>query len=244
MRIGDHSAALHEDDHWIDEICIVGEQPLVRLVTRYRYKTSDLSGNEWRTSAAWQCSEHCPMEGAEADERDPGWLYFDSGYSGRLEVGCAALYPGLYSSQRHAHGVEAQRIEFRRKGRILYASSFDGEPRPLLTLAGHLPWALIEAGDHPLGTDEAWNDMRRLCFQPGCREPAVSTYRLRARFDQRGHQTEADNQIRRFCPVHLRRGDCGLDDADANYEVVDGPGPEGAVGWKQYAREALRMVMP
>src|SRR5207237_1236850 len=38
---------------------------------------------------------------------------------------------------------------------------------------------------------------------------------------------------RAFCRKHLRRGDAGLDDADDNYEVVSGPGPDEAQGWEQ-----------
>ena len=228
----------HRDDHWLDEVRLVGpDGPALRLVTRSRYKTSALSGDEWRTSTAWQHSDLLRMQGDEVYCASPGWYTYDGGWHGKLEIGCAALYPGLYSSQQHAHSYPIERVEFLRKGRALYSATYDGEPRPLLTLAGHLPWALVTAGDQPTGTDEAWADFRRLCHQPGCCEPAVSTYRLRKLFNQRGDESPAETVrhqphkrtvglVHRFCSQHLRRGDCGLQDADANYEVMDGPARE------------------
>ncbi len=30
--------------------------------------------------------------------------------------------------------------------------------------------------------------------------------------------------MRRFCARHSYRGDCGINDADANYELLEGPG--------------------
>ena len=35
-------------------------------------------------------------------------------------------------------------------------------------------------------------------------------------------------ETRAFCHRHLQRGDCGIEDADSNYEVLEGPGPEGS----------------
>lgn len=256
----DHDVCRHGDDvNWFDEIRLMGEAgPLLRLATFYRYKTSGLSGDEWRVSTAWQSSELLQTQGSEPNERTPGWSTFDGGWHG-LATGCAALYPGLYSSQQHTHGVSVLSTQFLRKGRVLYASSYDGEARPLLTMAGHLPWALLEAGDHPVGTDEAWEDMRLLCYQLGCAEEAVSTYRLLKRFDRSGTESPAEatrwlplgtkpknkqvGLVRRFCPIHLQRGDCGLEDADRNYKIVEGPGPESAVGWLKYQRESQTVTI-
>lgn len=72
---------------------------------------------------------------------------------------------------------------------------------------------------------------RTKCFQPGCAREAVSTYHIKQLFDRQGHRLDMTDQppwkrARRFCALHLQRGDCGRDDSDANYEVIAGPGPE------------------
>lgn len=61
-----------------------------------------------------------------------------------------------------------------------------------------------------------------LCAQPACSLFAVAEFRLRKAWCNRcgeGHISTSD-QRRRFCGRHLLRGDCGLDDADANYVVL------------------------
>lgn len=47
-------------------------------------------------------------------------------------------------------------------------------------------------------------------------------------------ESEDSDNHRRFCMVHLRRGDCDFEDADSNYVVVDGPGPNEAEGWEGF----------
>jgi hypothetical protein len=235
----------HDDDEWIDEIRLSSDtKPLLRLFTCYRYKTSGLSGDEWRTSTMWQCIEGL-MIGNEENDGTPGWFNFDGPYY-KLSAGCAALYPGLYSSQRHAHNLPIHYIDFLRKGRVLYRSSYDNQPMTLLVVAGHLSWALMQANDQPLGTAEAWEDVKKLCHQPGCSNLAVSTYRLQYLYDRSGKKSEIAHMtplVRRFCPIHLCRGDCGLEDADSNYEVLEGPGPNEAVGWRDYQSQSSVIVL-
>ncbi len=226
-----HDLHRHRDDHWLDEIRLVGEDgPLLRLVLRYRYKTSGLSGGGWRTSTTWQ------MQG---DVLAPGgWGAFGDGYGRKLEAGCAALYPLLCAYQFHNHAAEILRVEFLRKGRVLHTSGGG----PLLTVAGGLSWAMVCTSDEPLGTEEAWADHRRLCHQPGCAEKAASTYALRHQYDLDGKPSQPRRPlVHRFCPLHLRRGDGGREDNDANYVVLDGPGPEAAVGWREYESRAVLM---
>lgn len=232
--------------NWIDEIRLNHEgSPFLRALTVYRYKRSDFSGDEWRTSVAWQI-HHVFAElicgDLEPFSRDSSWFDFDTGY-GHMDAACAGLFPGLFSSQPALHDTSVSSIEFMRKGRLLYQSRHPNGMLPCLVTAGHLPWATSVACDEPLGTDEAWEDMLQLCFQDGCKELAVSMYRLLFRYDEDGKMRDSYSTldrgnvplIVRFCSLHLRRGDCGLEDADRNYEVVDGPGPEGAVGWQEYA---------
>lgn len=254
MRYKKWALHLHRDDKWIDEIRLngVASTPLLRLKTNYQYKTIGLSGGEWRVSTMWQSQRSLMLISGAQSSDDGNWNNFDGPYY-TIESACAALYPGLYNSQKHAHNVLIESIDFVRKGRILYRSSLDGIAVPLLTAAGHLPWAWLQACDQPLDTDEAWADHARLCHQVGCAAEAVSTYKLlilhENYFEERSAVTDIFDEgvlhkkvglVHRFCAKHLRRGDCGLEDADENYEVVEGQGPQGAQGFGEYISESIQ----
>lgn len=61
------------------------------------------------------------------------------------------------------------------------------------------------------------------CDQEGCSEPPTVKYRIKKNFCREGHETDPPwITTRSFCQRHSRRGDCGLDDADINYELVEG----------------------
>ena len=71
-----------------------------------------------------------------------------------------------------------------------------------------------------------------LCDQEGCSDLATSFYRKRKDFDRNSGAVTQDpsGDVRCFCAKHKTRGDCGLDDADDNYEAIEnpnGPRPEG-----------------
>lgn len=76
---------------------------------------------------------------------------------------------------------------------------------------------------------EPYDSREEKCFQPGCSEWATVEYKLRKSYDRYSgtvtHDHEAtegyvrDSRVR-FCERHERRGDCGLQDADANYIKV------------------------
>lgn len=60
------------------------------------------------------------------------------------------------------------------------------------------------------------------CDQEGCANTATITYRKLFDFAPgSGTKIGPSDGIRRFCERHRGRGDCGLDDADRNYEVVE-----------------------
>ncbi len=207
----------HEDDEWFDEIRFeTSFGAALRLIVVPRFKTSGLSGDEWRVSAKVQA-----MAGTE-------WQDIDNGY-GCLRNAAAGLYPGIYSSHPGLHAVDSLSVDFYRKESKVYTSTYDGRSIKLINAAGHLPWALITARENSAIPD-AWYDY---CFQPGCPKRAVSTYRLKYRYCREGCAHTADGAVRRFCQKHLRRGDCGLEDADNNYIVLDDPGPDEAEGWQE-----------
>jgi len=223
-----HEFSKLHNDHWVDEIRLIGpDGPILRLATFPRWKTSGLSGCMWRTSTAWQAKPGL-MKGAEPNERTPGWDSFDGGYGHGLAAGCAALYSGLYGLQPQACDIPVDRVEFLRKGAVLWSVD-RAEPLPLLVAAGHLPWWLVLFNEEPTGSVGV-EQYRDKCHQPGCQEKAVSTYLLKKQ-KGRGPGGAPVRLSRHFCPVHLRRGDSHRVDCDENYEVIEGPGPEGRVGW-------------
>lgn len=61
------------------------------------------------------------------------------------------------------------------------------------------------------------------CDQEGCAEKATVRYLKHANYARGdGHKSELTRPTyRHFCERHKVRGDCGLDDADRNYELVD-----------------------
>jgi len=74
--------------------------------------------------------------------------------------------------------------------------------------------------------EEAWKRTRELCDQPGCENEPTVFYKRKKPFTKQGEEL-VDNryrkQYRQFCTIHKHRGDCALDDADANYEVIPDP---------------------
>ena len=68
-----------------------------------------------------------------------------------------------------------------------------------------------------------------LCDQEGCSEKATVTLRMKQRFCREGHASPCVSTrlgvevptTRHFCGQHRLRGDCGLDDADRNYKVLE-----------------------
>lgn len=73
---------------------------------------------------------------------------------------------------------------------------------------------------------EAYARTQELCDQPGCSEIPVIWYKRLKAYTRQGKEL-ADNpyrlEYRQFCSKHKHRGDCGLDDADANYLEIPNP---------------------
>ncbi len=137
----------------------------VRIVTVPRYKTSGLSGDEWRISAAVQLWRK-------------GRKIVEQSYR-NVEIACAfasAVYLGA-----------------------------------------------IDDGHAYFGGDGI------LCDQEGCSDIATVFLKLKAEYCSRdGHRSDPyqyDERplLRCFCEKHRTRGDCALDDADQNYEVIEDP---------------------
>lgn len=90
-----------------------------------------------------------------------------------------------------------------------------------------LSWRITTAGENDNFDRLAWKRTEGLCDQPGCKEPATIAYRRKARYTNRGDKLDdtnyKGNEFRIFCDDHRDRGDCDLDDAMHNYEVIGAP---------------------
>ena len=137
----------------------------VRITTVPRYKTSDLSGDEWRISS---------------------------------------------------------KIELMRKGKVVHEQSM-GRMESAVNSLGYI-WG--QAMDEMKGYYNGGEDGK--CDQEGCSEIATVFYRVKKEFCRDNpykHPAEELNDvivIRQFCKRHSTRGDCAFDDADNNYELIDG----------------------
>jgi hypothetical protein len=230
------------DDRFFDEVRLDPvtpgpDAPYLRLVTVLRYKTSGMSGDEWRTSVVWEQSPDAKT-----------WEPYDGGYL-NIETGLKAFFPGIYTSHRKWWGSLYVGIDFYRKGELLYRATMDGNPAPLLAQAGHAPWAEVHAGENCGGMPKGWEAK---CFQNGCSRDAQAVVMLKQRFDSSGRARSSvqtwskatpDVECRAFCNAHRRRGDCGLDDADANYLHVSGTPLDGETGSKHFASPAVQVVV-
>jgi len=172
----------HPKDVGVDEILLCTEiaqsndqaeaSAFLRIGLIERYKTSGLSGDEWRFSTGlWV---------RELPRRD--WRLISTG--GSLEGHCAQLYPELYGDfesgrwPREFFTRKVGSVVFRWKGEHVWACSMDGRQADLLVTAGHLPWSWTLCADQ--GSDP--KPLERLCCQPGCAEPLVSIYRVKQYF--------------------------------------------------------------
>jgi hypothetical protein len=107
--------------------------------------------------------------------------------------------------------------------------------------------ALIEGHSCPIDT-KVIEIERHSCDQPSCTEPAVSVYKLKEQFSDRGERLHPDegsyaDHYRQFCARHLYRGDCGREDSDDNYVVIHGPGPHESQERSEDESPAQRMVV-
>jgi hypothetical protein len=77
---------------------------------------------------------------------------------------------------------------------------------------------------------------KQKCDQVGCSEDSINRCRVKRLTSDRGEYLEKSEAgftyVRGFCRTHLRRGDCGREDSDENYEVLSGPGPDGSSNTK------------
>lgn len=194
----------HEEDEWFDEVRIEAPgRTLLRLVVNERWKESELSGDEWRFSCDWR-----------RPAPDGGWVIIPGHGAHHMRDGMTRLYP-LVLEHLDGEIYTPVSVHFYRKGHL----AWNGEIRTLRDAAGCLPWDYLRDDKEmdAAGLDAA---TRHLCAQPGCAEVGTVKYLLKKTYD-RGREEMSlmgHRYHRLFCDKHSRRGDCGLEDADDNYE--------------------------
>ena len=112
------------------------------------------------------------------------------------------------------------RIEFWRKGCLVHEEHW-GRIEGACAAVGYF---YQKAKDDGKGFYAGENNAEGnpLCDQEGCSALATVTYKLKRGYDKEGNERPfmSSGEIRCFCDRHKVRGDCGLEDADNNYEVV------------------------
>jgi hypothetical protein len=112
--------------------------------------------------------------------------------------------------------------EIKRKGELIVTVSAS----KLDWLLQGLQWRILTMGEDDKFDRDAWNRTKSKCDQPGCdKDPIIFCIRRR-RYSERGEELAPNDfydgkEYRQFCAKHKIRGDCGLDDSDANYIVMN-----------------------
>ena len=209
----------HRDDDYWDSIHIEAQGAVVSASVIPRYKTSGLSGDEWRVTAQllvkWKGSPRQPM----ADE-----VLRRNFHSMRGLTEHAAYF--LWSEAQAMLELSRATMVVRRKGVVLMQHKF----KTLGDAAMGMDWHIVTANEgHP---EVAWHhltDEEELahCQQVGCAEPPKNFFKLNKilegnelvspKYDWTATHTW-------YCGRHSCRGDCGLEDADRNMSLVSGDG--------------------
>lgn len=113
-------------------------------------------------------------------------------------------------------------IKFWFKGYMVHETFFTGMRAALMMLSS--VW--LEASS-PI-SDEVRKLEKEFCDQPGCSEKPVHRYLLKRLATNEGwlEKRGSSQYYRKFCDRHKMRGDCGLEDSDANYEKGPLPRPD------------------
>ena len=205
----------HRDDVFADTIILNGIRSL-KLVMIERYKTSGLSGDEWRFRYQWQ-----------VQDKNKWKPLHDCGSS--QDAAVAQFYMAFLTSHPEWHNEICYSQQFIWKGQPMIEMSDDNKPLPMLHSIGALQWSMAIAPEQALDVER---DHARFCAQPGCSNEWTTLFKLKNRYRRDGSIVEIQewtpNYVRGFCRKHTVRGDCGLEDSDENYEYIEGEPPNGA----------------
>jgi len=108
------------------------------------------------------------------------------------------------------------KVEFLYKGQVVYEFDTQNIDVAIQLIQYH---SIKEQEPIPYNPSEFWD---KYCNQEGCKNIATITYKVKNRYCREGHKSDVLGiEVRRFCEKHKTRGDCGLEDTDANYELIE-----------------------
>jgi hypothetical protein len=205
----------HHDDNYWDEIIILAGPIVLRGSIVPRYKTSGLSGDEWRISARLVVKLH-------------GKEVLEQGFHRMNDLLTHA--PGFIWANGNLLSIPSQaKLVCKRKGVMLFERDFPTFGDAAMPMF----WHVITANEGTKGVK--WHHLsdeeeRARCQQVGCAEPPKNFYRLKKLQVSRSEglmvepKYDFEGQYTWYCSRHTERGDCGLEDADDNLELVQGSG--------------------
>jgi hypothetical protein len=176
--------------------------PILKITTVPRFKTSGLSGDEWRISAqlSIQDGDRKLISDHSHSIRDMATKL--SMLSAKTPTVAWDKYPGV--------------MRLYLKGSKVLEYSHPS----LRSLACSLGWILLLGGEDP-----NWSapDLKNVCDQPGCSSEASEFYKVKHLYHERTPLPENpyhDNYVK-FCQDHKVRGDSSFEDCDENYERIE-----------------------
>ena len=211
----------HRDDDYLDRITVQATTGahLVGYVVP-RYKTSGLSGDEWRVSARMEVRRH-PSQDKPLFERGFGRIDDLESFAALFVLRMA---PELFTSPKATLTVS-------RKGHALMTETFSTFGEAVVGLK----WHIVTCNEGREGVE--WHHLTDAeealhCQQVGCSEPSLNVFRYKKLFYGTSDpertflppKYDFEGQWTWYCARHTQRGDCGYEDADKNLELVEGPG--------------------
>lgn len=198
----------HPDDDIFDLLQVQGDTCNLEYRVEPRYKTSGLSGNEWRTSYTFtNCMDTVRQ------------------YNDLRDAGAHLPLYLLQQSSIYRTGVRSPTtVLLSRKRTLLVRREYPS----MLAAVSALPWLLRTHFEDCRGAEQkAWyariEQDHTTCHQPGCADPATVVYRMkRHSLNEREPTTDASEYRRAFCARHSTRGDQDWLDCDDNYVMVKG----------------------
>jgi hypothetical protein len=205
----------HQDDDYWDHANVIAHGGVYLSANVIpRFKTSGLSGDEWRI--------HAQLE-MQVDNK----LVFEQGFRSMNTLFANSAHFVYKHAKQLLENPKAV-LQVRRKGHLLFEQSFDTFGEAALGMGWHN--ILANEGTKDIKWHHLTNDQEReRCQQVGCSATPTNVYRLKKLSRSRSHGTlEAprawEGQYTWYCARHTERGDCGLEDCDSNLVLVSGNG--------------------
>ena len=208
----------HRDDCYWDEVLVLAGPVVLHGFIMPRYKTSGLSGDEWRIRAQLVVK----VDDTSIVDRS----FHDMN-------GLLTHAPGFIYAERSAWQPVDQKhpakLVVKRKGIPICERDFPSFGEAAMGML----WHVVTANEGTAGVE--WHHLtddeeRARCQQVGCGDLAVNFYRLKRLMYGNSRRCflepeyDFEGQYVWYCARHTTRGDCGLEDADDNLELVAGNG--------------------